>query len=52
MEYNEDTLTQAVVERLGKTPDPRLRQILQSAVKHRVAAMERPGAAAAAMAAH
>jgi hydroxyquinol 1,2-dioxygenase len=34
MEFNEATLTQAVVDRLNKTQDPRLRQIMQSAVKH------------------
>jgi hydroxyquinol 1,2-dioxygenase len=31
---NEDTITQAVVERFSKTPDPRLRQIMKSLVQH------------------
>ena len=33
-EFNEETLTQAVVDRLKKTGDPRLREIMSSAVKH------------------
>jgi hydroxyquinol 1,2-dioxygenase len=33
-QFNEDTLTDAVVARLKKTKNPRLRQIMQSAVKH------------------
>jgi hydroxyquinol 1,2-dioxygenase len=33
-EFNEDTLTQAVVERLKKAGDPRFREIMSSAVKH------------------
>ena len=33
-EFNEDTLTQAVVDRLKKAGDPRFREIMSSAVKH------------------
>ena len=33
-EFNEDTLTQAVVDRFKKASDPRFREILSSAVKH------------------
>jgi len=33
-QHTEDTLTDAVVARLGKTPDPRLRHIMTSLVKH------------------
>ncbi len=33
-QFNEDTLTQAVVERFMKSKDERFRQIMQSAVKH------------------
>ena len=33
-EFNEETLTQAVVDRLKKTDNPRFREIMQSAVKH------------------
>jgi protocatechuate 3,4-dioxygenase beta subunit len=33
-EFNEDTLTQAVLERFAGTPDPRLREIVTSFVKH------------------
>ncbi|MCD6042142.1 MAG: 6-chlorohydroxyquinol,2-dioxygenase [Burkholderiales bacterium] len=33
-QFNEDTLTDAVVSRLGKTKDARFRQIMQAAVKH------------------
>src|SRR5215217_6089616 len=33
-QFNEETLTNAVVERLKNSDDPRLRQIMQSAVKH------------------
>lgn len=33
-QFNEDTLTEAVVSRLAKTKDARLREIMQSAVKH------------------
>jgi len=33
-EFNEETLTKAVVDRLKKTPDPRFREIMGSAVKH------------------
>jgi len=33
-QFNEDTLTAEVVKRLGKTKDKRLREIMQSAVKH------------------
>jgi hydroxyquinol 1,2-dioxygenase len=33
-QFNEDTLTDAVVARLKKTKNPRLREIMQSAVKH------------------
>jgi len=33
-EFNEETLTKAVVDRLKKTPDPRFREIMSSAVKH------------------
>ena len=33
-QFNEDTLTKAVVDRLKKTDNPRLRQIMSSAVKH------------------
>src|SRR5690348_18238267 len=33
-QFNEDTLTDAVVSRLKKTKNPRLREIMQSAVKH------------------
>jgi hydroxyquinol 1,2-dioxygenase len=33
-QFNEDNLTAEVVKRLGKTKDKRLREIMQSAVKH------------------
>ncbi len=33
-QFNEDTLTDAVVARLKKTKNPRLREVMQSAVKH------------------
>ena len=33
-QHNEDTLTDAVLARLGKTADPRLREIMTSLVKH------------------
>src|ERR1051325_3990613 len=33
-QFNEDTLTDAVVARLKKADDPRFRQIMTSAVKH------------------
>src|SRR4051812_2032017 len=33
-QFNEDTLTAEVVKRLGKTKDKRVREIMQSAVKH------------------
>ncbi|MGE5638636.1 MAG: dioxygenase [Clostridia bacterium] len=33
-EFNEDTLTQEVVRRLQEAKDPRVRQVLSSAVKH------------------
>jgi protocatechuate 3,4-dioxygenase beta subunit len=33
-QFNEDTLTQAVVERLDKVKDARFRQIMTSAIKH------------------
>jgi hydroxyquinol 1,2-dioxygenase len=33
-EFNEDTLTQEVVDRLKQTGDPRFREIMTSAVKH------------------
>jgi hydroxyquinol 1,2-dioxygenase len=33
-QFNEDTLTDAVIARLKKTKNPRLREIMQSAVKH------------------
>ena len=33
-EFNEETLTEAVVARMQGTPDPRLRQVMSSAVKH------------------
>jgi hydroxyquinol 1,2-dioxygenase len=33
-EFNEETLTKAVVDRLKKTADPRFREIMSSAVKH------------------
>jgi len=33
-QFNEDNLTAEVVKRLGKTKNPRLKQIMQSAVKH------------------
>jgi hydroxyquinol 1,2-dioxygenase len=33
-QLNEDTLTEAVVARLGKTKDARVREIMQAAVKH------------------
>jgi hypothetical protein len=33
-EFNEQTLTEAVVARTAATPDPRLRQIMTSLVKH------------------
>lgn len=34
MNLNEDTITDAVIAQLASTPDPRLRQILASLVKH------------------
>ena len=33
-EYNQDRLTQDVVDAFAKTPDPRLRQLMTSLVKH------------------
>jgi hydroxyquinol 1,2-dioxygenase len=33
-EFTEDTLTQAAVERIAGTPDPRLKRILQSLIEH------------------
>jgi hydroxyquinol 1,2-dioxygenase len=33
-QFNEDNLTEAVVARLKKTKNPRLREVMQSAVKH------------------
>jgi hydroxyquinol 1,2-dioxygenase len=33
-DYNEQTLTEAVITRVAATPDPRLRQIMTSLVKH------------------
>ena len=33
-DYSEQTLTEAVVKRVSATPDPRLRQIMTSLVKH------------------
>ena len=33
-EFNEHTLTEAVIERFGETPNPRLRQVMQSLVHH------------------
>ena len=33
-QFNEDTLTDAVVARLKKTKNPRLREIMTAAVKH------------------
>jgi hydroxyquinol 1,2-dioxygenase len=33
-QFNEETLTNAVIERLKKSDDPRFRQVMQSAVKH------------------
>jgi len=34
LDFNENTITEAVLERFGDTPDPRLRQIMQSLVRH------------------
>src|SRR5512139_729510 len=31
---NEDTITQAVIERFSRTPDPRLKEILTSLIQH------------------
>jgi hydroxyquinol 1,2-dioxygenase len=33
-DFNDQTLTQAVVDRFGETPDPRLRQLLSSLTRH------------------
>jgi hydroxyquinol 1,2-dioxygenase len=33
-DYNEQTLMEAVIKRVAATPDPRLRQIMTSLVKH------------------
>ncbi len=33
-EYNEDTLTEAVIARLANTPDPRLKEVMASLVAH------------------
>jgi protocatechuate 3,4-dioxygenase beta subunit len=33
-EFNEDTLTEAVIARIGKTPDPRLKEVMASLVTH------------------
>jgi hydroxyquinol 1,2-dioxygenase len=33
-DFNEHTITEAVIDRFGDTPDPRLKQILVSLVKH------------------
>src|SRR6185503_14594851 len=33
-DFNEHSITDAVVERFANTPDPRLKQILQSLVRH------------------
>jgi hydroxyquinol 1,2-dioxygenase len=33
-DFNEHTITEAVVERFGATPDPRLREVIQSLVRH------------------
>lgn len=33
-EFDEASLTEAVVRRFGETPDPRLRQVMQSLVRH------------------
>ena len=33
-DYNEQTLMEAVIKRVGATPDPRLRQIMTGLVKH------------------
>ncbi len=33
-EYNEQTLMEAVIKRVAAMPDPRLRQIMTSLVKH------------------
>ena len=33
-QFNEDTLTQAVIDRLGKVKDARFKQIMTSAIKH------------------
>ncbi len=33
-DFDETTITEAVVERFGATPDPRLREVIQSLVRH------------------
>ena len=33
-EFNEDTLTEAVIARVANTPDPRLREIMTSLIRH------------------
>lgn len=33
-DLNEDSITEAVLERFASTPDPRLRQVLQSLIRH------------------
>ena len=33
-EFNEDTLTEAVIARIGNTPDPRLKEVMTSLVTH------------------
>ena len=33
-DYNEQTLMEAVIQRVAATPDPRLRQIMTSLIKH------------------
>jgi hydroxyquinol 1,2-dioxygenase len=33
-DFDEHTITEAVVERFGATPDPRLREVIQSLVRH------------------
>ena len=33
-EFNEETLTQAVIERISGTPDPRLKEVMTSLIRH------------------
>jgi hypothetical protein len=33
-DFDENTITEAVLARLGATPDPRLRAVMQSLVRH------------------